>query len=170
MPSKTTSILLGGVAFGVFAVLLSLLSASGDPSGPMGMVAGCLSCLGYLAAGMLAVWHYTNTNQLTIPVGQGVGMGAMTGIVAAIVGVALTLLLRAVGVLPTVEDIMLQMEQSGTFDEMGDAQMEQTRGMMEMFNGPLGWGIGVVLGAILGLIGGAIGASIFKKGGEAPVV
>lgn len=164
MPSKVTSIVLGGAAFGIFATVMSVIAASGDPSGPLGMIAGCVSCLGYAGAGLLAVWHYTSTHQLTLPVGQGVGMGAATGALAAVVALLLTIVLRAVGVLPTVEDIIMQMEASGAFDQMGQAQLEQTQQFMEMSNGPIGWAIGLVLGAVLGLVGGAIGAAVFKKG------
>jgi hypothetical protein len=160
MPSKTQSILLAGVAIGVAAALFSLIPMAGS----------CLACIAYLCAGLLAVWHYTNTHQVTITGGQGAGIGALAGIVAMIVASILGYLFMAIGLAPNWQDMMMQqLEASG----MDPEQQEQ---MAEFFSSPLVWVgfilLGLVLYAIIGAIGGAIGASVFKKGrdtfGESP--
>lgn len=165
MPSKTQSILLGGGVVGLLVGILSIATTSMQGS-PIGSVVGCVACLTYIGAGLIAVWHYTNTYDLTIPAGQGVGMGALAGVVAAIVGILIGLLLRAIGLVPSPEEMMQAMERSGQFDEMSEDQIEMTRNMMGWFMGPVGYAIGVVVGALLGLIGGGIGAALFKKGGD----
>lgn len=172
MPPKTQSIILGGVAIGVvatlFSVIVNMVQGDAGAGGPMSAVLGCCACLVYVGAGLIAVWHYTNTYNLTIPAGQGVGMGALAGLVAALIAIALGLVLRAVGILPDVEDIIAQLEDSPQFDGMSDDQVEQALQMTRMMAGVGGYAIALVAGVLLGLIGGAIGAAIFKKGGDAP--
>ena len=77
MSDKMMSILIGGVAAAVLATIISL---------PQNQCLGCLACLCYVGSGLLAVWHYTNTNSLTIKGGEGASIGAMAGVVAGVVG------------------------------------------------------------------------------------
>lgn len=152
MPSKTQSILLAGVAVGIAAALFSLIPVAGS----------CLACIAYICAGLLAVWHYTSTHQLTLTGGQGAGLGALAGIAAMIVASALGFLFSAIGLTPGWQELMMQqLEASG----MDPAQQEE---MAELFSSPLVWIgmflLGLIIYAIVGAIGGAIGASIFKKG------
>lgn len=154
MPSKTQSILLGGAIVGVLVALLSQIP----------VVGGCIACLGYAAAGVVGVWHYTNTNELTIASGNGAGMGALAGVVAALIASLIGYVLMTMGLIPDMQQVLEQMSESG---QMPDEQLEMMEGI---FNSPLFFGgmivLSTILGAILGAIGGAIGASMFKKGGE----
>jgi len=154
MPSKTSSIFLGGLAIGVAAIVLGLIP----------IVGGCLACIAYLGAGMLAVWHYTSMNELTLTGGQGAGMGALAGTVASVVGTIIQQVLSRIGLLPDWQDAMIEgLEQSG----MDSGQVDQ---WIETLTSPLALVgltvVGILFAAILGAIGGAIGASMFKKGGE----
>ena len=152
MPSKTQSILLAGVAVGVTASLLGSIPVAG----------GCLACLAYIAAGVIAVWHYTNTYAVTIPGGAGAGMGALAGLVAGIVSTLVGFALSATGLRPGYQEEMRRgLEESGISSE----QMEQ---MTELITSP-GFLVGIVifgliLGAILGAVGGSVGSAMFKKG------
>lgn len=166
MPSKTQSILLGGVAAGIVALLFGQLS---NVNQSLGMVASCLSCLVYIGAGLLAVWHYTNEHQLTIAGGQGAGMGALAGLLAGLVAGLIAYLLIAMNIVPGPEEVLERMRNQPGMDEMTDEQLASTQRMIGLFAGPLGMIVGAVIGAILGAIGGAIGAAVFKKGGEAPL-
>ncbi len=167
MQSKVQSILLGGIAVGLIASLLSIapVLTGQSSSSPLGIAAGCLACLAYGGAGLLAVWHYTNTYELTIPGGKGAGMGAAAGFVAAAVSTTMTQLAMAVGLTPSMEDqVRASMEANPNADP---AQIEQ---MTQMFSSP-GFMVGavvvgLVLAAVMGVVGGAIGASVFKKGGD----
>lgn len=153
MSTKSQSIFLAGAAIGVLAAILGLIPAVG----------GCLACIAYIGAGVLAVWHYTDRHQLTLKGGQGAGMGALAGIVAMAVASILSFLFMAFGLTPPLRQLIEdQLDSSG----MDPAQIEQ---IMEMTSSPL-FIIGVflvalVIYAILGAIGGAIGASVFKKHG-----
>jgi hypothetical protein len=168
MQNKLPSILLGGLAVGLITTVLSIFSQPGSGNQAMGMAMGCVVCLAYVGAGLIAVWHYTNTQRLTLPAGEGVLMGLMAGAVAALVGVVLGLLLRAVGILPGPEEVWAQLEASGQFDDVPPESLEMSRNVMEMMMGPAGHAIALVLGAVAGLVGGAIGAAMFKKGGDRP--
>ena len=156
MPSKFQSILLGGAIVGVIASLINLVP----------VVGGCIGCLLYIVAGMVAVWHYTSTHELTIEGGTGAGMGALGGIVAALAGAAVSYVLVTIGLAPGVDEIMQQFAEAGTMTD------EQLEAIADFFNSPLSTlvfiGVGSIIGAILGAVGGAIGASMFKKGGEFP--
>lgn len=151
MPAKTHSIILSGVAIGVLASLLSLIP-----------VVNCLACLAYVGAGLLAVWHYTSTYQLTIPGGKGAGMGALSGLIAAAVAQAIAFLLSQLGLAPSMEEAITQALETGMADP---DQVDQIRAFV---TSP-GFLVGALLfsaliAALLGVLGGAIGASVFKKG------
>ncbi|MFK7844538.1 MAG: hypothetical protein AB8G77_04495 [Rhodothermales bacterium] len=156
MPNKYQSIFLGGAITGALIPLIGLVP----------VVGGCISCLGYSIAGIVAVWHFTSTHELTIEGGTGAGMGALAGIVTAIVGSVVSYVLIELGLAPGTDQIVQDLADSGAFeDEMLDS-------IAGFFESPLSYllfiGVGCLLGAILGAVGGAIGASMFKKGGEFP--
>lgn len=152
MPSKTQSILLAGVAIGVAAALFAIIPVAG----------GCLACIAYLGGGVLAVWHYTNTHQLTLSGGQGAGLGALAAVTAGIVATLLGYLFSAIGLTPSFQEMMQQQFAAGNMDP---AQRDQ---ILALFESPLVIAgmilLGLIINAIIGAIGGAIGASLFKKG------
>ena len=156
MPSKTQSILLGGAIVGVLSPLIALIP----------VVGGCISCFGYTIAGLVAVWHFTSTHELTIAGGSGAGMGALAGIVTALIGGAVSYVLVELGIAPGMDQVMEGLAESGAMD---DDQLEE---IADFIYSPVAYlafmGVGAIFGAILGAIGGAIGASVFKKGGEFP--
>ncbi len=160
MNSKWTSILIGVLAYVFLGVLSNVLAAGA------GALAGVLGCLIVLGSALIAVWHYTSTNGLTIPGGEGAGMGALVGLIGALIGGALGYLLISMGVVPDPAELAIQnMRDRG----MSREEIEQAQGMMEMFSSPaIGLLIGAAIGSIGGAIGGAIGAALFKKGGAMP--
>ena len=160
MSNKVPSVLIGVFAYVILSILLQFFAVGG-------MMSGVLSCLVILGSAMVGVWHYTSTNELTIPAGEGAGIGASVGIGGALLAGLLSLLLISAGAMPNPADLAVeQMRAQGLTDE----QIESQRGMVELFSSPLMvLLIGGVLGALVGAIGGVIGASVFKKGGEAPV-
>jgi hypothetical protein len=168
MPSKLQSILIGALFAAVIGTLLTVVQQMGDMATQqmMGTVIGCITCIVYILAGLVAVWHYTSTYSLTLEGGQGAVMGLSAGALGAVIAILLGLILRAVGLLPTVAESIAMMEQSGMFDEMPPEQAEMTMSMVETMSGVLGWGIALLMGVIAGAIGGAIGAAVFKKGPE----
>ena len=159
MSDKTQSILIGGVATAVLAVILSL---------PQNQCLSCLVCLSYVGSGLIAVWHYTNTNTLTIKGGEGAGLGAMAGVVCGVVAGVLGLIFRAIGLLPGVDDIIEQMDEAGQLDQLDPETADMIYSFIEISAGIGGIVIGVIFAVILGVIGGAIGAAVFKKGTATP--
>ena len=160
MSEKNLSILIGGLAGGLLAVLLSL---------PQNQFLGCLACLSYVGCGLVAVWHYTNTNTLTIAGGEGAGIGALAGVVGGVVSSLLGWFFRMIGLLPGTEEAIQQLEDSGQLDQMDENTAEMMYQFIEFSTGIGGVVISVIIAVILGVIGGAIGAAVFKKGGDAPV-
>ncbi len=158
MPSKTQSILLGGL-------VVALLSTS-----YLGMI-NLLCCAGVILGAMVSVWHYTNENELTLTSGQGAGIGVLAGIAGAIIAVGLNYLLEMLG-LPSSEQISQDIQSMFIPDNMDPEQLEQMQQQQEQFNTPamrgISMAIGVLVSAIFGAIGGAIGAAVFKKGGDEP--
>ncbi|MCY4158873.1 MAG: DUF4199 domain-containing protein [Bacteroidetes bacterium] len=169
MPSKIQSILVGGLLSAVTGVIVAVaqqMSGASDPLNPqpvLGVIFGLLGCMVALSSGLVAVWHYTSENELTISGGQGVGIGVLAGIVYAVAAIALSWLLVAVGLLPSPEETLDMVRQSGAFDTPGAEQAEAITKIM------VTWGylvITAISGIVMGLIGGAIGAAVFKRGSE----
>ena len=159
MSDKLPSVLIGGVATAVVVTILSL---------PQNQCLGCLVCLCYVGSGLIAVWHYTNTNTLTIKGGEGAGLGAMAGVVCGVVAGILGLIFRAIGLLPGVDDIIEQMEQGGQLDQLDPETADMIYSFIEFTAGIGGIVFVLIIAVIFGVIGGAIGASVFKKGTTTP--
>lgn len=162
MPNKTQSILLGGLVVGILSTsYLSFINL--------------LCCAGVIIGGLVAVWHYTSENDLTIPAGQGAAIGALAGVVGALIGAALNWVVGVVG-LPDSQEVSQTIQSlitgSGAQD-MSPEQEEQMRAMQERFSSPMfmiiGIGVSMAVSAVFGAIGGAIGAAVFKKGGDEAV-
>lgn len=154
MPSKTQSILLGGLVAG-------LLSTS-----YLGLI-NLACCAGVIIGAVVAVWHYTNTYNLTISGGQGAAMGALAAVIGAVIGGLLSYLLQFIGI-PGVQELF-----QGSFEQfLSEEQLEQLEAQQEMAENIgavlLGIGINMLIYAIFGAVGGVIGANVFKKGGDAP--
>ncbi len=158
MSDKIQSILIGGIAAGVLAVVFSI---------PQNCL-GCLACLCYVGSGLVAVWHYTKTNTLTIKGGEGAGLGAMAGVVSGVVAGVLGLIFRAIGLLPGVDDIIEKMVEDGQLEQLDPETAEMIYSFIETSAGIVGIVFGVIFAVILGVIGGAIGAAVFKKGTATP--
>lgn len=159
MPSKTQSILIAGVSMAVVAALVGFFP----------VVGGCLTCVAVLAAGLIAVWHYTDTYNLTITGGTGAGMGAAAGAVMTVVGILLGLVLAVLGLQPGFGEGRRQALQGLEDSGLDPEQLDQFSGIIESAAFPLVIvACTLVVYLILGAIGGAIGAAVFKKGGDAP--
>lgn len=128
----------------------------------------CLCCAGVIAGAMAAVWHYTNTNELTIATGEGAVMGLVAGALGAVVAFFLNyaLLQMGLGAEEAIREVVMNM----FADQMSTEQIEEMERQMESGSSfgarAVNGLIGVVVSAIFGAIGGAIGAAVFKKGSE----
>ncbi|GAB5535792.1 MAG: hypothetical protein Rubg2KO_20410 [Rubricoccaceae bacterium] len=161
MPSKTQSILVAAVVGAVLAVLTQFLASSG---GGVQYVGSALGCISIIAVPMLAVWHYTNTHQLTLNAGSGAGLGAMASIASGLLGYIVAFGLQAVGVLPTQEEMIASQRETMLSQGMSAEEIEMAMGFATAMSGPIGIVVGIVIAAVVGAIVGAIGASVFKKG------
>jgi hypothetical protein len=156
MPGKTNSILVGGVVAAGVAAFASFIPVAGS----------CIGCLAYIAAGLVAVWHYVETHRLAISGGTGARMGAGAGAVAGLVGTLISFLFQVLGLLPGYSEGLQRLSESG---QLSEEQLEAARTALESSLLYVGVAvIGLIVGASLGAIGGTIGASVFERGGNTP--
>ncbi len=171
MPSKAQSVLIGGLVAGVTGVILSVashFSGASDPANQqtlLGIIFGVLGCMVMLTSGLVAVWHYATEHELTLSAGQGVGIGSLAGIAYAVIALVLSWLLILLNILPSPEETLEMIRNTGAFDAPGAEQAESVTEMMVTWGGPM---IALIGGVLMGLIGGAIGAALFKRGAEEP--
>ena len=158
MPSKQQSIILGGLVAG-------LLSTS-----YLGLI-NMLCCAGVIIGAVVAVWHYTDTNEITITAGQGAVLGLLAAIFGWVISLVLNYVLIKAGIRSDLVFTQFIVDRFG--DSMPPEQYDQIVDSMtsEMslakYLGNSIWG--VLFSVVFGAVGGAIGAVIFKKGGDEPI-
>ena len=153
MSDKTQSILIGGA-------VVAVLSTS-----YIGFI-NCLCCAGVIIGAMTAVWHYTNTNSLTIPAGEGAIIGRLAALTGSVLAILINYILMSLGIRS--DQVITEFILNRFGDQM---PIEQVEAMEDQLDASLTFGsyllnglIGLVVSTIFGTIGGAIGASVFKKG------
>lgn len=131
----------------------------------LGMI-NLLCCAGVIIGAMVGVWHYTEENRLTIPSNQGALIGALSGVLGAVIAGLLNQLLIAIGLdfATAFQESMLQ-RFGMSAEQLEQMQQAQEGGAIWVIVGTL---FNVVLFAIFGALGGAIGASVFQKGDSPP--
>jgi len=143
----------------LFALVATLLGDMGTL-----VIMGCLSVFGYLAAGLIAVRHYTTEYSLTVTRKQGVMLGLFAGVTTGVAVVLVQYFLIVAGIIPYPMEML---SDSGTMDRYGS-------GLMTGFGALFGFVVEVVratfFGGLFGLIGGAIGSSIWKRGDDEVIV
>lgn len=167
MPSKFQSVLIGGLVAAVAGASLTLgsqifgISDRVNPQPVLSLVINLLGCMMMLMSGLVAVWHYTSENKLTVKAETGAKMGAVAGFIYAIGALVLGGLMIALDILPSPDETIELMRDTGVFDVEGGERTESIARMMAI------WGaIGVLIigGPIMAMVGGSIGANLFKKG------
>lgn len=159
MPDSKQSVILGGLITG-------LLSTS-----YLGFI-NTLCCLGVLIGAVITVWHYTDTNELTITSGNGAKLGVQAAIIGLLVAFVLNFVLVSLGLNheTAINDFII----AKFGDNMPPEQIEAMRaaGTAEktVMDYVKGLAIGGAAFAAFGAIGGAIAAKMFKKGGDEPSV
>ncbi len=163
MQGKNQSILLGALVTALIGVILAFVAQANQY---LGMLACCVP--GIFGA-LLAVWHYTDTEEVTLTSGEGAKMGAITGAIGSLLSSILGFVLQMVGLM---KDPMEQMEvqrQQLEVQGLSPEQIEQAMSMAERFTSPtflaLFVVVGILMGALIGAAGGAVAAGLFKKGG-----
>ncbi len=133
----------------------------------LGMI-NILCCAGVLAGTMVAVWHYTTTNELTMSTGQGAVLGLMAGVVGFGISFVLNYMFISMGVRSDLAISQFIVERLGdsmppeTLDQMLDEMAKEITFVSYTMSAM--WGL--VITSVFALIGGSIGAAIFKKGTE----
>ncbi len=162
MPSKTPSIALGAAVYAVAGLIMGFIAINTGQAGQY--LVSVLCCLAALAGPAVAVWHYTSTNHLTIPAGQGAGLGAAAVAIGGLVSYGITRLLQAVGAYPSAAEMLERQRDQLVAQGMDPEAIAQAMQMGELFQGVGGALVQIVVVALIGAIGGAVAASIFKKG------
>ena len=139
MNDKTKAALIGGALAGILSAI---------------PVVNYCCCLWAIGGGILAVFMYTKNTRATVTPGDGAMIGAITGGIAALIYLVISL---PINILLGAAAISAQMAQAGVNLPVS--------GMALVLVGVL---IGAVLVFIFTVIGGLIGAPIFGKGTGAP--
>ena len=130
-------------------------------------VLGSLACCVIPTTGaLLATWHYTSTNALTIRAGEGAMIGLAACILGYFISLVLSLLVSYTGLMPSPFDVeaVIEMTQESMVDRgSSQAEIDQAIGFMRKF-----YLVFVIVAMLaygaLGAVVGAIGASLFKRG------
>ncbi len=151
-PNKVMPALYGGIIMGVISGIpfLNLLN--------------CCCCAGVLLGGALAVFFYKNDLREGMPPltsGDAIELGALAGVIGAVIGSILTAGILAalgnvngeaiMGVLESFKDKM----PPGTLDQMEEKIREQGFSILQFV-------MSLVIDTVFGLLGGLIGYAIFK--------
>lgn len=157
MPDTKQSIILGALVTGVLSTSY------------LGLI-NFLCCMGVLVGALVAVWHYTETNELTIPTGKGASMGAMAALGGLLMATVLNLILISVGI--NHELVLQEYMLNNFYDSLPPEQIEAIEAEMEAGKTLVQHFLGLLIGgatfSVFGAIGGSIGAKVFKKGGDEP--
>jgi len=110
----------------------------------------CLLCVGFWGSAIFAVWLFRRLGG-TLTVGEGIRVGALSGLLAGLIGFLLSFVNLA-----GVQSLLNGFEQVLPPDVMGDVQE------LPAWAGILINLLGVVLEVIFGILGGWIGGAIFR--------
>lgn len=160
MTGKYQSILLGSMIVGLLSALFSLVQYS-----VQSQILGTAACCAIPTIGaLMATWHYTSTNTLTIQAGEGALMGLATCMIGYFISVILSVLISFTGLAPSPFDVDAVMEitrnsmlDRGSSEEEIDTAVGMIRQYFFLFSL-----IAIVAYGLFGAVVGAIGASVFK--------
>ena len=129
-----------------------------------------ICCLGVLIGAVVTVWHYTDTNELTISSGNGAKLGVFSALFGLVIATVLNLILLKVGINheTAINDFIIAKFGDTMPPEQLEAMQAASTAEKTFMDYVKGFAFGVVVFSAFGAIGGAIGAKMFKKGGDEP--
>jgi hypothetical protein len=162
MTGKSQSILLASLIVGLLATLFGLIQFNVQ-SQVLGTAACCIIPT---VGGLMATWHYTSINSITIRAGEGAMMGLAACVIGYVVSLVLSVLVSFTGLMPgpfdieaVVEVTRSSMMESGTSEEEIETAIGFVRQYFYLFIV-----VALVAYGLLGAVVGAIGANVFKHG------
>ncbi len=117
---------------------------------PIVSFVNCLACVGFWGSAIFAVWLYRRLGG-TLTVGEGIRIGALSGLLAGLIGV----LLSFTG-LTGMQGLLSGLENTLPPGSLGDIPVIPTWG------GTIINLLGALMEVVFGIIGGWIGAAIFR--------
>ena len=120
---------------------------------PILNLVNCLLCIGFWAGAILAVWLYRRFEG-SVSLGQGVAIGALTGLFAGLLGFALSFV-GAAGAGAMLNSVARLLPPEATA-EMGDFNSELVAGPIAILVNLTGVIVNILFGTLGGLIGGAV--------------
>ncbi|MBI4546492.1 MAG: hypothetical protein HY707_00820 [Ignavibacteriae bacterium] len=161
-PDKKIPALYGGIIMGLISAI------------PFVNIINCLCCTGILLGGFLAVMFYKNNFTPGTPpftAGDCLAVGALAGIVGAVVDTVLSLMFLAIFgdvtqqyILDLIRNMDIQVPEE--FYELFEEAMRQE---MAGFAIIMNFFFALILDVLFGLLGGLIGYSVFKPKGQQPL-
>ncbi len=158
MPDTKQSILLGALVTGILGTSY------------LGLITTLMCCMNVIAGALVAIWHYTETNELTISGGKAAGMGALVAVGGSVIASVLTLILMTAGIRHDV--VMAEFMLNNLGDQLPPESIQGLEDQVEaaIQLGPFFFNVLVstAVSSAFGAGAGAIGAKMFKKGGDEP--
>jgi hypothetical protein len=158
-PGKLLPALYGGVIMGVISGV------------PVLSIVNCFCCAGIMLGGFMAVFFYKKDLKESSPPltnGDGLGLGALAGLVGAFVTVLLTALFHFVFGM-ALGGGMQKLEDMGIGNQVPPETLKMIQGLMrEQSLLGITFVFHLIIDPLFGLIGGLIGYAVFKS--KAPVV
>ncbi|MDA1332951.1 MAG: hypothetical protein O2797_01895 [Bacteroidetes bacterium] len=158
MPDTKQSILLGALVTGILGTSY------------LGLITTQMCCMNVIAGALVAIWHYTETNELTISGGKAAGMGALVAVGGSVIASVLTLILMTAGIRHDV--VMAEFMLNNLGDQLPPESIQGLEDQVEaaIQLGPFFFNVLVstAVSSAFGAGAGAIGAKMFKKGGDEP--
>jgi len=159
MPDSKQSIILGGIVTGILSTSY------------LGFI-NWLCCLGVIIGALVTVWHYTDTNEITIPTGKGATLGISGALVGLVIATIMNFILVKAGI--NADTAVQEFFINKFGDQMPPEQLESMEAEIMRDKTILDYVKGLAIGGLtftaFGAIGGAIGAKMFKKGGDEPSI
>lgn len=176
IPSYWASVGIAAFIFSLITTVLQLISGymqiNSEPTGSMfspSMFMGIFVCLIGAFGGMLAVWHYTNENQLTLKLGKGALIGFLTGTAMVLIGMVFNEIWSFID--PDMNEKMMEavianFEAMDVPEETRQQMIDQAASRVNPSPGmQLAWGIPIF--GILNLLTGMLGVALFAREKEA---
>jgi hypothetical protein len=159
MPDAKQSIILGGIVTGILSTSY------------LGLI-NIVCCLGVIVGAMVTVWHYTDTNELTIPTGKGATLGIGGALIGLVISTILNLILVKAGINheTAIQEFVINRFADSMPPEQLEAMEAELMTQKSLVEHVTGFATGAAVFTAFGAIGGSIAAKLFKKGGEEPTV
>jgi len=172
MPGYWVSVGIAAFIFSLLTFIVQLITSyiqiNSEPTGSFfspSTVLGTLTCLVGAFGGLVAVWHYARTNDLTMKLGRGALIGFLTGVVMVFIGLIFNEIWHVVDPDLTQKVLDSMIANYEAMDLPEETKQQMIDSVAQQVDPSAGTQIlyGIPMFGILNLITGLIGVAIFAR-------